>query len=53
MEELGEGLKALKEMAVPQEDQQMSTNPDPQELPETEPPTKEHTWAGLKAPAHM
>ena len=24
----------------------VSTNPDLWELPETEPPTKEHTWAG-------
>jgi hypothetical protein len=26
---------------------------DPEELPETEPPTKEHTWANLKPQAHM
>ena len=24
----------------------MLINPDPSELPETKPPTKEHTWAG-------
>ena len=24
----------------------VSTNPDPWELPETKPPTKEHTWRG-------
>ena len=23
----------------------VSTNPDPSDLPETKPPTKEHTWA--------
>ena len=31
----------------------MSTNLDPWELLETEPPTKEHTQAGLRAPEHM
>jgi hypothetical protein len=31
----------------------VSTNPDPSELPETKPPTKEHTWAGLWPAAHM
>jgi hypothetical protein len=50
MEKLGEGLKALKEMATPQEDQLMSTNLKPWELPETEPPTKEHTQVGPKLP---
>jgi hypothetical protein len=24
----------------------VSTNPDPRELQETEPPTRQHTWAG-------
>lgn len=28
----------------------VSTNLDPWELPETEPPTKEHTWAGPRLP---
>lgn len=28
------------------------TNLDPLELPETKPPTKEHTWAGPGPPAH-
>jgi hypothetical protein len=28
----------------------MSTNLDPWEFPETEPPTKEHTWAGPSSP---
>ena len=31
----------------------VSTNPDPWELPETKPPTKEHTWAGPRHLAHM
>ena len=31
----------------------VSTNLDPWELPETEPPTKEHTQAGLRSLAHM
>ena len=30
-----------------------STNLDPWELPETEPPTKEHTQAGLRSLAHI
>jgi hypothetical protein len=46
MEELGEGLKELKGMATPQEDQQSQPTPDPWEFPETKPPTKEHTWTG-------
>jgi hypothetical protein len=37
MEELEEGLKELKEIA---------TNQNSWELPETKPPTKEHTWTG-------
>ena len=31
----------------------LSTNPDPWELPETKPPTKEHTWAGPRPLACM
>jgi hypothetical protein len=30
----------------------LSTNPDPSELPETKPPTKEYTQAGLRPLAH-
>ena len=30
----------------------VSTNLDPWELPETEPPTKEHTWSSLITPVH-
>ena len=29
------------------------TNLNPWGLPETEPPTKEHTWAGPRPPTHM
>jgi hypothetical protein len=43
MEELGEILKALKEMATLQEGQAVSTNLDLWELPETEPPAKKHS----------
>ena len=28
----------------------LSTNLDPQELPETKPPIRDHTWAGLRSP---
>ena len=31
----------------------VSTNPDPRELPETEPPTRKHTQAGPRPLAHM
>jgi len=31
----------------------LSTSQDPSELPETKPPTKEHTWAGLWPQLHM
>jgi hypothetical protein len=31
----------------------VSTNLESLELPETEPPTKEQTWAALGAPAYM
>lgn len=30
-----------------------STNLDPWGLPDTEPSTEEHTWAGLRPHAHM
>jgi hypothetical protein len=43
MEELGQGLKELKEMAPSWKDQQCQLSPTC-ELPETKPPTKEHTW---------
>lgn len=29
------------------------TNWDPLSFSETEPPTRDHTWAGPKAPAHI
>lgn len=50
MEELGEGLKALKEMGTPTGVPTELTNLDPWELSETEPPTKEHTQAGPRPP---
>ena len=31
----------------------VATNLDHWELPETKPPTKEHTWAGPRHPAHI
>jgi hypothetical protein len=31
----------------------ISTNPEPSELPETKPLTKERLWAGPWPPAHM
>jgi hypothetical protein len=31
----------------------VSTNLDPCELPETKPPTKDHTWTGPRPLAHM
>ena len=44
MEELGEGdCNPIGRTTV-------STNLDPWELPETKPPTKEHTWAVLWSP---
>jgi hypothetical protein len=42
MKELEEGLKDMKRITTPEEEQQLSTNP--LELPGTKPPTKEHTW---------
>ena len=49
---LGEGLRDPEESGIPQEDQQ-SNNMDPWRFPETEPPTKDHTWAGPRSLAHM
>jgi hypothetical protein len=40
MVELGEGLKKLKERVTPTQISSVSTNPDPREFPETEPPTR-------------
>jgi hypothetical protein len=31
----------------------VSTNPEPWELPETEPPTWQYTWAGPRPPTHI
>jgi hypothetical protein len=43
MFELGERLKKLKEEGDPIGRPSVSTNPDPREVPETEPPTRQHT----------
>ena len=40
MVELGEGLKKLKGKTNPVGRPSVSTNPDPRELPETEPPAR-------------
>ena len=54
MEELGEGLREMKGITILQKDQQLVlTTMDPWELPDTKPPTKEHTWAGLRPQVHM
>jgi hypothetical protein len=42
MEELGEGLKELKGIATPLEEQHQPTRTP--EIPEKKPPTKEYTW---------
>ena len=44
MEELEKGLKELKSFATHRKSNSIN-KPDPTELPETKPPTKEHTWA--------
>ena len=49
MEELGEGLKELKEFATLQEEQYQPVRPS-LELPRTKPPTKEYTRGGCTAP---
>jgi hypothetical protein len=48
MEDVGKGLKALKEMGR----RTVSTNLDSWEFPETVPTTKEHIQAGLR-PLHI
>jgi hypothetical protein len=47
MEELGEGLKELKGIATPLEEQQYKLTQTPSKLPGTQLPTIEHIWAGL------
>ena len=46
MEELEEGLKALKKMATPQEAQECQLN-QTSGSSQTEPPTKKHTQTGM------
>jgi hypothetical protein len=53
MEELEEGLKELKGDDHTVGRTTMSTNLDPWELPETEPPTKEPTMACQRSQVHM
>jgi hypothetical protein len=52
MEELEEELKELKGWQ-PHGRPTISTNLNPWELPEMEPQTKEHAWAGSWPPAYM
>ena len=51
MEELGEGLRTLKEIGTPQEDEQSQLTWT-LGLSETEPLAKEHTQAGPSPPNH-
>ena len=51
MEELGE-IEGAEGDGNPIGRPTVSTNLNPWELPETKPPTKEHTWAGPWPPAH-
>ena len=53
MEDGGEGTEGTEGDGNPTGRTTVSTNLDPWELPETEPPTKEHTQAGLRSLAHM
>lgn len=60
MEELGKGLKEISVETVnlprggkPLGRLTVSTDSDPLELQETEPHTKQHTWAGPRPQAHM
>jgi len=47
---MGEGLQAWKGIGTPQEDQQSQLTWALGRISETEPPTKEHTWAGCRLP---
>jgi hypothetical protein len=49
MGELGKRIEELRRDRSPQEDQQKLTNLDIWVLQETEPPTKEQTWAGPRS----
>jgi hypothetical protein len=49
MEELQEVLREPNRIGMPQEDHQSQTNLDPWGLPNTEPLTKEQTWASQHA----
>jgi ribosomal protein S17 len=43
MEKLEKGLKEVKELQPHRKNNHIN-QPDPTELPETKPPTKEYTW---------
>jgi hypothetical protein len=49
--ELGEGLKKLKDDLIVRP--AVSTNLDSKELPETEPPSRQHTKACVRPLAHI
>ena len=51
IEELGEGLKELKGSVDPIGKPAVSTNLDPWEILETEPPTRQHPWVGSSSPS--
>jgi hypothetical protein len=51
MEELGKELRDPKQIGTTQEDQQL-IKLDPWGISESEPPTKEHTWAGFRPHKH-
>jgi hypothetical protein len=52
-EDLGEGLKELKEFAVPQGEQRYQLLPDHSDLPATKSPTKEYTLRDSWLQLHM
>jgi hypothetical protein len=52
MEKLGQGLKELKVIATPQEEQQYQITGHPR-ASRTKPPTKEYTWRDPWLQLHM
>lgn len=53
MEELEEGLRVLEGIGTLQEKQESQLTMDLWGIPETGLPTKQHTWAGPRPPAHI
>lgn len=49
MEELGQELRTPEKMGTPQEDNRVNKS-GPFRFSETEPPTREHVWAGPRPP---